>query len=130
MGIDLAELQENAKKFVDERDWRRFQSIKELAVNASVEANELLELFQWQDGKETDERLLSGKDPELMQKIKDETADVFFTCLAIADQAKFDMGEAFLSKFAEINKRYDKDKVRGNPGKIPSEKDAKLPRSG
>lgn len=118
MGLDLAELQEKTKRFVDERDWRKFQSIKELAVNASVEANELLELFQWQSDKDVDERVLGGKDPQLLQKIKDETSDVFFSCLAIADQAGFDLGDAFVSKFAEINKRYDKDKVKGNPGKI------------
>ena len=40
--------------FIDERDWRQFQTSKDLAEDISVEANELLELFLWKDGKELD----------------------------------------------------------------------------
>ncbi len=118
--VDLKKLQQKTKKFVDDRDWRKFQTTKELAANASVEANELLELFLWQDGADLDKNILSGKDKELIQKIKNETSDVFFSCLAIADQAGFDLGEAFLSKLEELDKRYDKKKVKGDPTKIPS----------
>ncbi len=116
----LQELQKMVKTFVEERDWRKFQTAKELAVNASVEANELLELFLWHDGSEIDNKLMAGADPRLLKKIKDETSDVFFSCLAIADQLGFDMEEAFLSKFAEINERYDKDIVKGDPSKKPA----------
>ncbi len=119
--VDLKKLQEKTKKFVDERDWRKFQTVKELAANASVEANELLELFLWQDGEELDKKILGGKDKELINKIKNETADVFFSCLAIADQAGFDLGDAFLSKLGELDTRYDKKKVKGDPTKIPSQ---------
>ncbi len=118
--VDLKGLQRATKKFIDERDWRKFQTVKELAANASVEANELLELFLWQDGKELDKEILSGREKELIRKIKNETADVFFSCLAIADQAGFDLGEAFLSKLEELDRRYDKKKVKGDPTKIPS----------
>ena len=83
--MDIEKLQETARRFIDERDWRQFQTLKELAINASVESNELLELFQWQEGKDIDKKLLSGEDKATMDKIKKETADVFFSCLAIAD---------------------------------------------
>jgi NTP pyrophosphatase (non-canonical NTP hydrolase) len=117
----IQELQDKTKEFVDSRDWRQFQTIKELAVSASVESNELLELFQWQDGKELDKKLLSGADGDLMKKIKNETADVFLTCLAIADHAGFDMEEAFLSKLSELDRRYKKEQVKGKSVKIPSD---------
>ena len=117
--MDIKELQEKAKNFIDERDWRQFQTVKELAINTSVEANELLELFQWRDGKEIDTLLKSGKDPELFKKIQNETSDVFFSALAIADHLNFDLGEAFLSKMDALAKRYKTDEVKGKVIKIP-----------
>jgi NTP pyrophosphatase (non-canonical NTP hydrolase) len=116
--MDLENLKKIAKDFVDQRDWRKFQTTKELAANTSVEANELLELFMWRDGKEIDSKLLTGGDSELLRKVKNETADVFFSCLAIADQVGFDLGEAFLDKMGELEKRYDKEKVKGKVVKI------------
>ncbi len=118
--MDTKGLQEKVKNFIDERDWRKLQTTKDQAISASVEANELLELFQWETGKNLDDKILNGKDPLLFKKIKNETADVFFSCLAIADQAGFDMEEAFLSKLEELEKRYDKHKVKGDHSKIPS----------
>lgn len=118
--MELADLQKEVKKFIDERDWRKFQTTKELAINASVEANELLELFLWKGEKELEKEIVNGKNAELIKKIKNETADIFLSCLSIADQAGFDLESAFISKFSEIQKRYDAKKVKGDPSKIPS----------
>ena len=117
--MDIKDLQEKAKKFIDEREWRQFQTSKELAINMSVESNELLELFQWRDGKEIDDLLKSGKDPELYKKIRNETSDIFFSALAIADHLNFDMGDAFLSKMDALAKRYKIEEVKGKVIKIP-----------
>jgi NTP pyrophosphatase (non-canonical NTP hydrolase) len=117
---DLRKLQKLVKRFIDERDWRRFQTTKELAMNASVEANELLELFLWQNERALDKKILNKEDTVFLKKIKNETADVFLACLSIADQAGFDLEEAFVSKMKELDKRYDKKKVYGDPRKIPS----------
>jgi hypothetical protein len=73
----ISELQKEARKFIDDRDWRKFQTAKELAANISVEANELLELFLWKNEKDIDRDILGGNDKELLRKIKNETADVF-----------------------------------------------------
>ena len=117
--MDIKDLQEKAKKFIDEREWRQFQTSKELAINMSVESNELLELFQWRDGKEIDDLLKAGKDPELYKKIQNETSDIFFSALAIADHLNFDMGDAFLSKMDALAKRYKIGEVKGKVIKIP-----------
>jgi NTP pyrophosphatase (non-canonical NTP hydrolase) len=119
--MELEKLQRTAKKFIDDRDWRKFQTAKELAMNASIEANELMDLFLWKDGKETDKLLKSKEGEDLLKKVKNETADVFFSCLAIADHLNFDLGEAFLSKIDQLDKRYEKDKVKGKVVKIPEE---------
>ena len=119
MGKDLLELREMAKNFIDERDWRQFQTAKELAINVSVEANELLELFQWNDGKDLDKKLMNEGDKELFKKIKNETADVLFACLAMADHLNFDLEQAFDDKLKALGERYKKDEVKGKVVKIP-----------
>ncbi len=116
MEKSVKELAEVAKNFIDERDWRQFQTSKDLAEDISVEANELLELFLWKDGKELDEK--AREDSEFLQKIKNETADVFFGCLALSDHLNFDLDEAFLSKIKQLEKRYDKEQVKGKSIKI------------
>ena len=44
---DLTELRDLVRQFVDERDWDKFHTPKNLATALSVEASELLEPFQW-----------------------------------------------------------------------------------
>lgn len=39
-------------EFRDERDWRQFHNEKDLALSISLEASELLELFQWKSSEE------------------------------------------------------------------------------
>ena len=119
--MELEKLQSTAKKFIDDRDWRKFQTAKELAMDTSIEANELMDLFLWKDGKETDKLLKSKEGGDLLKKVKNETADVFFSCLAIADHLNFNLGEAFLSKIDQLDKRYEKDRVKGKVVKIPEE---------
>ncbi len=119
MGSDLKELREIAKKFIDDRDWRQFQTSKDLAEDISIEANELLELFLWNDGREFDKKI--KEDKEIMQKIKNETSDVLFGCLAMSDHLGFDLEEAFLSKMKALGERYSIDKVKGKKVKIPED---------
>lgn len=38
-------------QFRDERDWRQCHNEKDLALSVSLEAAELLELFQWSNQK-------------------------------------------------------------------------------
>ena len=38
---------EQVLKFRDERNWKQFHNPKDLAISISLEAAELLEVFQW-----------------------------------------------------------------------------------
>ena len=60
---------ERIRRFTEERDWDQFHSPANLAKSISIEANELLECFQWSD---TDYDI---------QHVKEELADVLVTCL-------------------------------------------------
>ena len=52
-------------RFRDDRDWRQFHTPKDLAISLSLEAAELLEVFQW-----------SGADLECRDKLERGLADV------------------------------------------------------
>ena len=41
------ELAKELQRFADEREWEQFHTPKNLAMALSVEASELLEIFQW-----------------------------------------------------------------------------------
>lgn len=114
------ELIERVAKFIDDRDWRKFQTTKDLAASATVESGELLELFLWRDSRLMDVSLRSGEDPDLLKKVKNETADVLFTCLAIAEHLNFDLEKAFTSKMDELEERYSVKEVKGKVVKFPS----------
>jgi len=116
---DIKELQAIAKDFIDKRDWRKFQTLKDLAMNSSIESNELMEIFLWRD-KIFEDNIISGNDDETLNKIKNEVSDILFSCLAIADHLNFDISEAYKNKMAELDKRYDINKVKGKLIKIPS----------
>ena len=60
---------EKINNFRDERNWRQFHNEKDLAISISLEANELLEIFQWK----TSEEAVAND----LQHIKEELADVF-----------------------------------------------------
>ena len=63
---------EQVLKFRDERSWKQFHNPKDLAVSISLEAAELLEVFQW-----------SAEDvwcEDKKEKIREELADVLSYC--------------------------------------------------
>ena len=47
--MDYKKIQKEIEDFVKERDWDQFHSPKNLAMALSVEASELVEIFQWQE---------------------------------------------------------------------------------
>lgn len=116
---DIKELEGIASEFIDKRDWRQFHTIKDLAMNCSVESNELLEILLWRD-KEFENNILNGKDNKSLEMIKNEVSDILFSCFAIADHLHFNLEGAYRQKMKELDKRYDPDKVKGKLVKIPS----------
>ena len=64
-------------KFRDDRDWKQFHNPKDLAISISLEAAELLEIFQW-SGSDT---VCESK----TDKIREELADVLEVLLAICE---------------------------------------------
>lgn len=95
---------EALRQFVAERDWKQFHTRENLAKSISIEAAELLELFQW--GDEPDE-----------ERIREELADVLAYCLHLADDLGIDVDDLVLEKVAKNELKYPVEKSRGTSQK-------------
>ena len=81
-------------KFRDDRNWKQFHNPKDLAISISLEAAELLEIFQW-----------SGEDvycKEKMDQIREELADVLNYSILMADACGLDLDEIIRDKVKKI----------------------------
>lgn len=116
---DLGALRELVRQFVDERDWDKFHTPKNLATALSVEASELLEPFQW---------LVSGERSELgdanLVAVRHEMADVLVYLVRLADKMDVDLFQAVLEKMELNRAKYPADKVRGDSRKYSEYKNS------
>ena len=105
-------------EFIRARDWEQFHSPKNLAMSISIEAAELMEIFQWLDAAQADR---VGQDPELRARVEEEIADVFAYVLSLANRLEIDLGDALVKKMERNASKYPADAFRGRSGaKEPS----------
>jgi NTP pyrophosphatase (non-canonical NTP hydrolase) len=109
---DLDELKERVRAFVAERDWDRFHSPKNLAMALSVEASELVELFQWLTEAES-----AALDDAHRRRVAEELADVLWFLVRLSDRLGIDLLEAAERKLAANAAKYPADRVRGKSAK-------------
>ena len=109
---DLDSLRDQLRAFVSERDWEQFHSPKNLAMALSVEASELLEIFQWLTEEQS--RALDAKDKAAAAS---EMADVLLYLIRMGDQLGVDLVAAAREKMAENARKYPADKARGSAKK-------------
>nr|WP_300048447.1 nucleotide pyrophosphohydrolase [Trueperella sp.] len=91
--------------FRDERNWRQFHNAKDLALSISLEASELLEVFQWR----TSESAVSEHRNELLE----ELADVTIYCLQLASDLDANLGQEIVRKVIKNGEKYPVEKSRG-----------------
>jgi dCTP diphosphatase len=109
---DLEELKRRVRAFIEERDWDRFHSPKNLAMALSVEASELVELFQWLTEEES-----AALDAARRRQVADELADVLWFLVRLSDRLGIDLLEAAERKLATNAEKYPADRVRGKSAK-------------
>ncbi len=96
-------------KFRDDRNWKQFHNPKDLAISISLEAAELLEVFQW-SGTDT---VCENK----LDKIKEELADVAIYTVMMADSCGLDLDEIIMNKMKRNNEKYPVEKAAGSSRK-------------
>ena len=104
----IQQLKDKVRGFVDERDWNKYHHPKELAISISIEAAELLEIFQWDE--KVDVQKIKG-DEKTMSKLKEEIADVMMYILCLSNQLDIDLSEAVMVKLDRNRAKYDKNTV-------------------
>lgn len=110
----IEELKRIVIKFMDERGWKKYHNPKDLAISISIEAAELLEIFQWKSVEEIKDML---KDNEKYQKACEELADIIIYCLYFTSAVNADMSEIVKSKMEHNRKKYPVEKAKDNAKK-------------
>ena len=100
---------EKVLQFRDERNWKQFHNPKDLAISISLEAAELLEIFQW-----SAEDLICE---EKQEKMKEELADVVNYCILMADICNLDLDEIVCEKIKRNAEKYPVEKAYGSKKK-------------
>lgn len=106
---NLDKITERIINFRNERDWKQFHNSKDVALSLVLEANELLEHFQWKNGKELEEYTNSHK-----KEIGDELSDILYWVLLMSHDLDIDIVKALDSKMAENEAKYVLEKAKGN----------------
>jgi len=99
----LTSLTKKVLKFRDDRNWAQFHTGKDIAMDLSVEAAEVLELFLWK-----------SDDAVNTEKLKDELGDVFYALLLLADHYQVDLETALINKLKKNEQKYPVKKFRNS----------------
>ena len=103
--MNYDKINKEIKKFADERDWDKFHSPKNLSMALSVEASELVEIFQWQKENEINDLIV--------KKAKDEVADIFYYLVRMCQKMNINLEEVFYEKMKKNRIKYPVDMVKG-----------------
>ncbi len=98
--VKLEDLMEEVKEFRDNRNWKKYHTPKDLALSISIEAAELLELFQWKED--------SLKNIE-KEKLEEEIADIMIYLIALCEISDVDLNRAVQEKLEKNREKYPRD---------------------
>jgi NTP pyrophosphatase (non-canonical NTP hydrolase) len=100
-------------EFRHQRNWEQFHKPKDLAISLSVEAGELLELFQWK----TDEEVSALISSDSKERVHDEVADLAILLTYLCHDLGLDLNSAVQSKLRKNEAKYPVQKAYGNSRK-------------
>ena len=98
------------RAFNQERDWEQFHTPKNLSGAIAIEAAELMEHFQW---LRSDQLEPVRDDPQVMQHLREELADIMAYVLSFASTMGIDVSSALEDKMNKNAVKYPAAKFRG-----------------
>ena len=110
--MDIKTIQKQLSDFADERDWNQFHNPKNLAMALSVEASELVEIFQWLNVEES-----NSPDQKQTEEINSEVADIAMYLLRFCSVLGIDLEKAIESKLESNAEKYPVNLSKGNAQK-------------
>jgi len=111
--MNIKKIQKQLSDFADERDWNQFHNPKNLAMALSVEASELVEIFQWLTPEQAEE-IMSTNESE---HVKEEIADVMIYLIRLADKLNIDLEDVVVDKIVKNGEKYPVDTSKGSTTK-------------
>ena len=108
--MDYKKINESITKFTDERHWDKFHTPKNLSMALSVEASELVEIFQWKEGDDFE-------DPKTLQAAEEELSDIFYYTVRMCQKLDINLEEAFHKKMIKNRQKHQVNAVKG---KLPN----------
>ncbi|UCJ17149.1 nucleotide pyrophosphohydrolase [Pseudomonas sp. MM211] len=99
--MNIAELTARLHTIRDRNDWRQFHAPKNLAMAASVEMAELVEIFQWLS--EDQSRSLPA---DKLEHAGQEVGDVVLYLLLLCSELGLDMEQVVRAKLADSERRF------------------------
>ena len=100
--MNLDELTQRMHRIRDNNDWKPFHSPKNLAMAASVEMAELVEIFQWLS--EDQSRQLPA---DKLAHAGQEVGDIVLYLVLLCAELGLDMNEVVRSKLADNDRRFN-----------------------
>ncbi|WP_027908794.1 MazG-like family protein [Pseudomonas sp. URMO17WK12:I4] len=99
--MNIAELTARLHAIRDRNDWRQFHAPKNLAMAASVEMAELVEIFQWLSEEQS--RNLPA---DQLEHAGQEIGDVVLYLLLLCSELGLDMDQVVRAKLAGSERRF------------------------
>ena len=110
--MNISEIQDKLEIFASERDWGQFHTPKNLSMALSVEASELVEIFQWLKPEES-----NSPNQKQSQEINSEVADIAMYLLRFCSVLGIDIEEAIEKKLEKNALKYPVNLSKGNAQK-------------
>ena len=110
--MDISKIQNQLEKFAVDRDWEQFHTPKNLSMALSVEASELVEIFQWLKPEES-----NSPSQKQIQEINSEVADIAMYLLRFCSVLGIDIEEAIEKKLERNAVKYPINLSKGNAKK-------------
>ncbi|MFM9373654.1 nucleotide pyrophosphohydrolase [Streptomyces sp. Da 82-17] len=101
--LDVKQLQRRLAEFAAARDWQQYHTPKNLASALSVEAAELVEIFQWLTPEQSANVM---DDTEYAHRVTDEVADVLAYLLQLCEVLGIDALAALAAKIERNEQRF------------------------
>ncbi len=95
--MNIKNIQKQLANFADERNWNQFHNPKNLVMAMSVEASELVEIFQWLTPEQAEEIMNSSES----EHVKEEIADVMIYLIRLADKLDINLEDAIADKIVK-----------------------------
>jgi len=110
--VTIQWLRDLMREFLRQRQWEKYHLPRNLAASISVEAGELLELFQWLTPEEAAARC--ANDPAFRQAVGEELCDVMMYCISLANAMDFNIAQTIAAKMQKNHAKYPPEKFLGH----------------